>query len=172
MPAESLHETLAIYADVVRRPHLPADQFDDARLVCLQEIRALEDDLPQRVFQELRLLVYGEPLGRSSQGTDESVEQIEPAGRAAVLCRHCIGRTERSSAWPASSIGRGSATTWPACWPTGQPQACRRLAETPSADGLPAPAARLQPDAHRRRLSQRAVPRIPTTSRPAAPSAS
>jgi predicted Zn-dependent peptidase len=78
MPAESLLETLSIYADVVRRPQLPADQFEDARLVCLQEIRALEDDLAQQVFQELRLRCYGDPLGRPPQGTYEAVERIAP----------------------------------------------------------------------------------------------
>jgi predicted Zn-dependent peptidase len=76
MPAESLRDTLTIYADVVRRPRLPADQFEDAQLVCLQEIRALEDDLPQQVFQELRLRSYGDPLGRAPQGTYEAVERI------------------------------------------------------------------------------------------------
>jgi predicted Zn-dependent peptidase len=77
MPAESLLEALTIYADVVRRPHLPEAQLDDARLVCIQEIRAVEDDLPQRVYQDLRLLCYGQPWGRSYQGTIEAVEQME-----------------------------------------------------------------------------------------------
>ena len=76
MPAPSLYEALSIYADVVRRPHLPDEQLEDARLVCFQEIRALDDDLPQRVFQELRRLEYGDPFGRSAPGTIESVEQI------------------------------------------------------------------------------------------------
>ena len=74
MPAESLFPTLAIYADVVRRPHLPGDQFDDARLSCIQEIRSIEDDLGQKAFQELRRLVYGEPRGRWAAGTLAGVE--------------------------------------------------------------------------------------------------
>ena len=76
MPAESLHEALAIYADVVRRPHLPADQVEDARMVCIQEIRSIEDELAQKVFQQLRMLQYGDPLGRSAPGTLESVQVI------------------------------------------------------------------------------------------------
>lgn len=79
MPAESIFETLAMYADVVRRPHLPADQFEDARLSCLQEVRAIEDNLPQKLFQQLRLRRYEEPFGRSSSGTVESVEQLRDA---------------------------------------------------------------------------------------------
>lgn len=76
MPAESLLDTLAIYADVVRRPHLPGDQLDDARMSCIQEIRAIEDDPAQKAFQELRRLRYGDPLGRSSAGTLDGVEAI------------------------------------------------------------------------------------------------
>jgi predicted Zn-dependent peptidase len=74
MPAESLFPTLGIYADVVRRPHLPGDQLDDARLSCIQEIRSIEDDLGQKAFQELRRLVYGEPQGRWAAGTLAGVE--------------------------------------------------------------------------------------------------
>jgi predicted Zn-dependent peptidase len=76
MPAENLFDTLSIFADVVRRPHLAEDQFDDSRLVCLQEVRALEDDLAQRVMLELRRRRYPEPYGRSSQGTEESLHRI------------------------------------------------------------------------------------------------
>ncbi len=68
MPADSLIEALQIYADVVQRPLLPEDQFEDARLVCMQEIRSLEDDLPQRVFHQLRQMRYGDPYGRKSCG--------------------------------------------------------------------------------------------------------
>ncbi len=74
MPAESLLETLAIYADVVQRPHLPSDQLEDARQVGIQEIRSIEDDLAQKAFQELRSLHYGNPFGRSSPGTLAGIE--------------------------------------------------------------------------------------------------
>jgi len=76
MPADSLYKAMSIYADVVRRPHLPADQMEDARMVCFQEIRSIDDDLPQRVFLQLRLLQYGVPFGRSAPGTIESVQRI------------------------------------------------------------------------------------------------
>ena len=77
MPAESLSEALAIHADLVRRPHLPEDQLDDARLVCLQEVRAIEDDLPQKLMLELSALRYPDPWGRSSPGNIDSVESIQ-----------------------------------------------------------------------------------------------
>jgi predicted Zn-dependent peptidase len=76
MPAEKLSDALAIHADLVLRPHLPAEQLEDARLACIQEIRALEDDLAQRAMLELRLRRYGDPFGRSSQGTLDAMRRI------------------------------------------------------------------------------------------------
>ena len=76
MPAESLHDVLSIFADVVQQPHLPEDQLEDGRLVCVQELRAIEDDLAQKTMLALRRRRYADPYGRSSQGTMESLERI------------------------------------------------------------------------------------------------
>ncbi len=76
MPAESLPTAIGLYADVVRRPHLPADQLDDARLMAVQELRAIEDEPVSRVMRRLRELHYGDRLGRSATGTMESLESI------------------------------------------------------------------------------------------------
>jgi len=76
MPAESLPQVLSLYADLVQRPHLPADQLEDARLSCLQEVRAVEDDLAQKTMQQLRRAHYAEPWGRSSQGTEATVKSL------------------------------------------------------------------------------------------------
>lgn len=76
MPAESLHAALSIYADVVQRPHLPEDQLEDARLGCLQEVRALEDDLAQKLLMELRQRFYADPHGRSAVGSVEGLNGL------------------------------------------------------------------------------------------------
>jgi predicted Zn-dependent peptidase len=76
MPAESLFEALEIYSDLIASPHLPADQLEDSRLVCLQEIRSIEDDLASRAMNELRARHYGDPYGRASQGTVAAIEGI------------------------------------------------------------------------------------------------
>ncbi len=76
MPADKLYDALSIYADLLLKPHLPADQLEDARMVCLQEVRAIEDDLAQKVMIELRRRQYPEPLGRSSHGTLDSIRRI------------------------------------------------------------------------------------------------
>lgn len=76
MQAAQLHDAIAVYADVLRRPKLPADQLEDGRLVCFQEIAALSDDLAQRALQQLRIKYYGATDGRNCEGTMETVGSI------------------------------------------------------------------------------------------------
>ncbi|MCA9264541.1 MAG: insulinase family protein [Planctomycetales bacterium] len=78
MLAENLLDVLAIYRDLICHPLLPASQLEEGRLVCLQEIMSLEDDLAQRTMQELRRQTYGDPWGRSSQGCESHIEQVQP----------------------------------------------------------------------------------------------
>ena len=75
MPAGQIEEALEIYADLVRRPHLPGEQMEEGRLVCLQELRAIEDDLGQKVMQTVRRQQYASPYGRNVQGNHDSVQQ-------------------------------------------------------------------------------------------------
>lgn len=74
--ADKLAEAISVYADVLRRPRLPADQLEDARRVCFQEIAGLEDDLASQVMNALYLLYFGDPDGRDVHGTMESVGRI------------------------------------------------------------------------------------------------
>jgi predicted Zn-dependent peptidase len=76
MPADKIERALPIYADLVQRPHLPPDQLEDARLSCIQEIRALDDDLAQLTMLELRRRRYGPVWGRHSQGTQAAMELV------------------------------------------------------------------------------------------------
>jgi predicted Zn-dependent peptidase len=76
MPAESLPQVLSIFSDLVQRPHLPADQLEDARLGCLQEVKAIEDDLAQKTMQQLRRSHYPDPWGRNTQGTEATLNSI------------------------------------------------------------------------------------------------
>lgn len=71
--SENLDETLAIYADIARRPHLPADQLEAGQLVCMQEINGVDDEPAQRLMVELRKRCYPQPWGRSSHGTEDGV---------------------------------------------------------------------------------------------------
>lgn len=76
LPAAQLGEVLGIFADVLRRPTMPEDQLEDGRMVCYQEIQAIEDDLAQQAMLELRHRHYGDPFGRHCEGTMESVQSI------------------------------------------------------------------------------------------------
>ncbi|TWT92670.1 M16 family metallopeptidase [Stieleria varia] len=78
MPAESLLDAIALYADILRRPHLPADQLPDAQMMMIQELRAMEDEPTQRVMRRLRELHYGWQLGHSNQGTIETLQSFGP----------------------------------------------------------------------------------------------
>lgn len=71
--AENLNETLAIYADIIHRPHLPADQIEAGQLVCMQEISGIEDEPAQKLMVELRYRTYPQPWGRSSHGSEAGV---------------------------------------------------------------------------------------------------
>src|SRR5262249_12055875 len=48
--ARNLAAALEIYADILRRPHLPADELEPARSLALQDIQALEDEPKQKVL--------------------------------------------------------------------------------------------------------------------------
>jgi len=72
--AENLADALAIFADVVRRPHLPAEQLEAGRQVMLQELWAVEDEPSQKVMLELRRHHYPTPWGRPSQGQEEAIQ--------------------------------------------------------------------------------------------------
>ncbi len=76
VPAFRLMETLALYSKLIQAPRLPADQLEDSRMVAIQELLAMEDDLAQKLMRELRQRLYPDPYGRSSTGTLESVQTI------------------------------------------------------------------------------------------------
>jgi predicted Zn-dependent peptidase len=76
MPATNLDAVLGIYADMVQRPHFPQDQLDDARQVCIHDVRSIEDELSQKTMLELRRRHYGDPYGRSHHGNIAALEAI------------------------------------------------------------------------------------------------
>ena len=74
--AKNLLPGLEIFADLLRRPHFPAEQLEPARLLILQELRAIEDEPGQKVMLELRRHHYPDPWGRSAFGRTEAVESM------------------------------------------------------------------------------------------------
>src|SRR5262245_45653610 len=74
--ARNLPAALEVYADILRRPHLPADELEAAQALVMQEIQALEDDPQQKVMIELRKHYYPDPLGRDHRGTIDDVQAL------------------------------------------------------------------------------------------------
>ena len=72
--ATNLVPALEIYADVIRRPRLPAAEVDAVRALALQELQALEDEPRQKIFVELRQRHYPYPFGRPTVGLREVLE--------------------------------------------------------------------------------------------------
>lgn len=76
MLSSQLHDTLRLFATMLREPMFPEDQLEDGRQVCFMEVAALEDDLAQRAILELRSRFYGDPDGRSCEGSFDSLKSI------------------------------------------------------------------------------------------------
>jgi predicted Zn-dependent peptidase len=66
----NLGAALALFADMLRRPHLPADQLEAGRNVCLQDLRGIDDEPSHKLMIELRRRRYPDPWGRSSHGDE------------------------------------------------------------------------------------------------------
>lgn len=72
--AANLPDALSIFADLLRRPHFPADQLEAGRQVMFQDLRAVEDEPGQKVMLRLRQHHYPDPWGRPSQGEATAIE--------------------------------------------------------------------------------------------------
>jgi len=70
---DNLPAALNLFADLIRRPHLPVEQLDAGRNTCLQELRAIDDEPSQKLMIELRRRRYPDPWGRSSHGEDAAL---------------------------------------------------------------------------------------------------
>jgi predicted Zn-dependent peptidase len=81
--ARNLPAALEIYADILRRPHLPDEDMDAVKALALQDLQGLEDEPRQKVLVELRRHHYPPPLGHDRRGTRDCVERLtRPAVRA------------------------------------------------------------------------------------------
>jgi predicted Zn-dependent peptidase len=72
----SLPAALEIYADILRRPHLPDDELEAVQALALQDLSGLEDEPRARVMVELRRHHYPAPFSNDHRGTVEGVEAL------------------------------------------------------------------------------------------------
>ncbi|MFM9059935.1 MAG: M16 family metallopeptidase [Planctomycetaceae bacterium] len=76
MVARRLPDALPVYADLLRRPRLPDDEFENARQMILQNLAGTEDDPAHRTLLALRRLSLPAPWGRPSEGVSAEVEGL------------------------------------------------------------------------------------------------
>jgi predicted Zn-dependent peptidase len=74
--AANVMQGLAVYADIVRRPHLPQPGFDAARDLALQALAGLDDEPRQKLLIKLREWHLPSPYGRSSMGQKDHLEKL------------------------------------------------------------------------------------------------
>lgn len=84
----SLPAVLDIYADIVRRPHLPGDELEPCQELVLQDIQGLEDSPQEKVVLELKRRYYPTPLNRDKYGTPEGVQAVTPDSLTSYYRRH------------------------------------------------------------------------------------
>src|SRR5688500_1326446 len=74
--AERVLDALPTYADIVRRPHLPADGFEAARDLSLQSLDGIEDEPKQKLMIKLREWHFPSPFGRNTMGDKDQLEKL------------------------------------------------------------------------------------------------
>lgn len=71
-----LPDALALYADIIRRPSLPEDEWEPQRELALQSLDSLEDAPARKMFVQLRREYFTSGHGRSSYGTREGLNAL------------------------------------------------------------------------------------------------
>lgn len=73
---DNLYEALALYADILQRPMLPDDHFEQCRALAQQHLASLEDDPRQRISLLAREEHLPYPYGRPSVGKQNEISEI------------------------------------------------------------------------------------------------
>ena len=72
-----LHNALGLYADILRRPLLPEDEWPAQRDLALQALDSLEDNPARKMFVQLRRVYFPDAYGRSALGTREGLTALD-----------------------------------------------------------------------------------------------
>lgn len=87
--ASVLEPTLEVAAAMLRSPHFPEEELEEARQSALLELASIDDDPAQKCFKELKQLRFGEIFGRSSLGTEAGLQAITHEDCITFHRRHC-----------------------------------------------------------------------------------
>lgn len=99
--ADNLVPALRIYADILRRPHLPEKELPAVKELALGELDSLEDEPREKVLVELARHHYPPPLGNDYRGQREHIEALDIA-----TVREFYRRTFRPNGTIVSVAGR------------------------------------------------------------------
>jgi len=90
MVARQLPTVLPVFADLVRRPRLPAEEFEAARQMVLQNLAAVEDDPAHRTLSALRRLHSPAPWGMPVEGVAAELETASLADVRGLVERRMV----------------------------------------------------------------------------------
>lgn len=76
LESSSLEEALSLYADIICRPQLDAEQFELSKQLAIADIVGLDDDPRSKVMLSLYEQFYPNPLGRPSIGRLEDIKGL------------------------------------------------------------------------------------------------
>jgi len=84
LEASNLPEALKLYAEIILRPKLDADQFSLSRQLAVGEVVAIDDDPRQKVTLALNEQFYPSPFGRPAVGRLDELESLTVEKAAAI----------------------------------------------------------------------------------------
>ena len=76
LEAGNLAQAIDLYADIILRASLGEDQFEPAKQLAIDGVKALDDDPRQKVMLKLQEQFYPAPLGRSTTGEIEELKTL------------------------------------------------------------------------------------------------
>jgi len=83
----NLSEALKLYADIIQKPRLEDEEFEPARQLAIEGVRALDDDPRQKVMLKLREHFYPAPLGRSIAGSVDDLQLLSAEDTRQIIKR-------------------------------------------------------------------------------------
>ncbi len=89
MEAGSLSDALKLYADVILRPKLNADQFEFSRQQTINELHGLDDDPREKVMLCLAEQFYPDPYGRPAMGKLPELQSLTTP-KTATIVKDCF----------------------------------------------------------------------------------
>ena len=133
--AENLPAALAIFADVLQRPRLPAEELDACRQNLLQSLRAVEDEPSEKVMIELRRRHLSRSLGPLVVGRAGGPGDDRPGGDPRLLSAAIPAPGHDPRRGRPRGVGAARRSSSAGCSATGSRPTARRSKSIPAQGG-------------------------------------